>query len=194
MNDGSPTLVELARVESLEQGCARLGELLGLDGPVQETVLRAALQDTTYAHNLFASRSAPAFLEKLLKSPPQSERVSGEVSDATGLSNAQLLARASSALWRWGRSGFERIDEQARARRIAACRSCPHLTEPSGALQLMASGRGDDLGGRVCGRCGCLAARKVAVPTESCPAPHPTVAGFTRWGEPAAEGLAGRFV
>lgn len=41
--------------------CREMGELLGLSEPVSELVLQAALHDSSYAHNLLATRRNAAF-------------------------------------------------------------------------------------------------------------------------------------
>lgn len=165
------------QVETVEEGCRRLGATLGLDRPVEEAVFRAAMNDATYAHNLFVCRHTTAFRDKLLASPPST---AGKAPSTT-----ELLTRAASALWRWSRSGFSRIDEATRKRRVEACRACPHLRPPGKKLlQRIASDLTEELEGHVCGLCGCIAGRKASVVTEACPAPHPKTPGFTRWGEP----------
>ncbi|MFE6104962.1 hypothetical protein ACFVQ4_34145 [Streptomyces laurentii] len=173
MNDVSPDSA------GLPQGCGELGRILGLDGPVPEAVWRAALADEEYARALLTCRD-PSRLQRLLKYPPP-------VVETMDLSAAALVARGAKALARWGRAGFVEVDEETRRRRLAACGRCPYLRSGSqgkGASVLQAV---VGLGVRdksVCGLCGCLLARKSRLPSESCPAPHPTEPGLTRWGEP----------
>ncbi|MFE4512750.1 hypothetical protein ACFRMQ_00945 [Kitasatospora sp. NPDC056783] len=162
----------------MPQGCRELGRILGLDGPVPEGVWAAALADEEYARALLTCRD-PTRLQQLLRCPP----------DATGsdLSAAALIAHGAQALARWSRTGFVEVDEETRRRRLAACAHCPYLRPgPQGkGTALLQTVAGIGLRDKsVCGLCGCLLARKSRLPSESCPAPHPTEPGLTRWDEP----------
>ncbi|MGH9350520.1 MAG: hypothetical protein ACRD26_25015 [Vicinamibacterales bacterium] len=163
---------------SVHEACARLGDLLGLDRPVPEPVLRAVVGDDRYARYLMASRGAPDVLESLLANPP--------VPKATAVApslpgTATLIAEAASALLRWGRSGFGHVDDETYRRRLAACSSCEHLTEAPDTTLYNAVLAADDR--RICRLCGCGVATKARLSSESCPVIEPgdTV---TRWGEP----------
>ncbi|MFD8480510.1 hypothetical protein [Kitasatospora sp. NPDC059673] len=172
MNEASPDSVDMP------QGRSELGRILGLDGPVPEGMWTAALADEDYARALLTCRD-PTRLQHLLRHPPS---VPG-----SDLSAAALIAHGAKALARWGRAGFVEVDEETRLRRLAVCGHCPHLRPgPQGkGTALLQTVAGLGLRDKsVCGLCGCLLARKSRLPSESCPAPHPTEPGLTRWGEP----------
>ncbi|MFF2962411.1 hypothetical protein ACFVT1_26520 [Streptomyces sp. NPDC057963] len=172
MNDASPDRA------GMPEGCSELGRILGLDGPVPEGAWTAALADEDYARALLTCRD-PTQLQHLLRCPPPTP--------GGDLSSAALIAHSAKALARWSRTGFVEVDKETRRRRLTACGHCPYLRPgPQGKgtalLQTVAG-----IGVRdksVCGLCGCLLARKARLPSESCPAPHPTEPGLTRWGEP----------
>jgi hypothetical protein len=181
--------------------CARLGEALGLDGPAPESVLLRAADDPGFADDLLTCRGTPGFLRALFEAPATRayERESpGAAAPGYGgqpepaghqHSTRELAGRAATAFVRWGKAGFTRVDEETLGRREAACLACPHLQEPSLAAQRAIPAReadrlGQRTGHRVCGLCGCNVGKKMRLPTESCPGPHPTEPGLTRWGEP----------
>lgn len=174
---------------NLEEKCQEFAQMLGLDEPVQPAVLVAALEDNTYAHNLITCRNHPAFLDRLLANPPQ---VSQPVVVATQVehSNTALVGKAAQALLRWGKAGFSIVDDETLERRESACLACPNLIEPKKRLQKLMSSKsvsntvGKRTGDKACNLCGCNAGKKMRLPSEACPAQHPTKAGLTRWGEP----------
>jgi hypothetical protein len=161
---------------SIDESRRRFGEVLGLNGPVPEPVLVAALHDQTYARNLLTCRGTPALLDHLLENPPPVERPS----------TATLVRGAAEALVRWGRTGFAVVDEATQSRRLSACLECPHLMEPDEHRRLYRAVSGSDRP-KVCGLCGCPVASKVRRTSEQCPGDHPERPGFSRWGEPRSD-------
>lgn len=162
---------------SVEQQCGRLGEILGLDGPVDEEVLVAAIRNPSYATNLLICRDAPQFLAQLLGSPP--------VARSDDPSAGELMKRGVEALWRWSRTGFTTVDSDVLKRRLAACETCPHLYAPEGAKRILYALTGTAAGRKsVCRKCGCPVTRKAGMAGESCPDAHPDDPRLTRWGEP----------
>ncbi|MEN2786781.1 hypothetical protein ACFOKI_01220 [Sphingomonas qilianensis] len=147
-----------------------LGVILGLDGPVPDATLKAALADATYADNLLASRRHPALLQRLVAAPPRA-------GVAPRLSGAALALKATIALRRWAATGFATVDPDRRARRQAACVACPHRV----------GGTAPELG--TCGLCGCPLGRKINMTSEVCPDASSSPGGMTRWGEPAARAM-----
>ncbi|WP_380280451.1 hypothetical protein [Kitasatospora purpeofusca] len=180
MIDGKATMSDASPDSAgMPQGCGELGRILGLDGPVSEGVWAAALADEGYARALLTCQD-PTRLQHLLRYPPRA--ITGG-----GLSAAALIAHGAKALARWSRAGFVEVDEETRLRRLAVCGHCPYLRPgPQGkGTALLQTVAGIGLRDKsVCGLCGCLLARKSRLPSESCPAPHPTEPGLTRWGEP----------
>jgi hypothetical protein len=162
----------VAGAATVSEQCARLGELLELDGPAPEPVLLAALQDETYARNLLVCRRTPPLLDHLLRNPPGVHEHS----------TLELLGRASEALLRWSRTGFATVDADTYARRTAACDGCPHLLRPEVPARLVRIAGGERP--RVCGLCGCPVAKKARLTSEACPGEHPDHPGLTRWSEP----------
>lgn len=106
-------------------------------------------------------------------------------------STASLVFQASRSLLRWAAGSFKTVDDEHHARRMAACGSCEHLRAPAGNLvhDLI---RAIDPASKVCGLCGCVAAKKARLPHESCPAADPHDPTMTRWGEPHAGAAAPR--
>lgn len=159
---------------SAEQARERFAEILGLDGPVSEPVLAAALEHNTYARNLLATRGVPEMMAPLLANPP---------TVAEEPSTAVLAGRAAKALAVWARTGFTVVDEATYQRRMSACASCPHELEATRHPKLhrwIADGERP----KVCGLCGCAVAKKARLSSEQCPAEDVERPGFTRWGEP----------
>ncbi|WP_338551342.1 hypothetical protein [Paenibacillus sp. KS-LC4] len=140
---------------SIKEQCEQFGIILGLNGPVSEKVLFAAVHDASYAHNLLSARRSEMFLTHLLNNPPVVEMDGGEeilvtpealareVSDAsrpdakevtafTGESsathsNADLAKKAGQALWKWARAGFATVEDDVYHKRMSACMTCPHI-------------------------------------------------------------------
>lgn len=186
--------------ESVEEQCERLGELIGLDGPVPADVLLSAIEDREYARNLMLCKDAPPLREFLVSNPT---RRAGPAATATDSADAPaggeprehstraLIGSASKSFWAWTKSGFAVVDEDQYARRFGTCLECPHLIDPPRKRVyevIGATGEREDK--RVCELCGCVASRKARLPHESCPAPHAELAGLNKWGEPLAQKLA----
>jgi hypothetical protein len=158
---------------SVGDGCRRLGEILGLEGPVPEPVFHAAVHDAAYARNLLTCRRAPALLRHLLDNPPAVEPDSAMA----------LLRRASQALVGWSRTGFTTVDEATYERRVTACLRCPHLMEADRHRRMYRAVTGSDRP-KVCGLCGCAVAQKARRTSERCPGEDPEHPDLNRWGEP----------
>ncbi|HHG84800.1 MAG TPA: hypothetical protein ENJ82_08615 [Bacteroidetes bacterium] len=173
---------------TLAEKCLELGKVLGLPGAVDELVLLAALEDEDYAQKLLVARNAPAWLELLLANPP-AYTVAAPRPKPGSPSNLQLIARATGALLRWGRTGFLSSSLDRLIRREKACLACPHLEAPSKTLQKLAVSStpsaepGKATAGKVCAICGCVVAGKMKMPTAECPEADPSRPGFSRWGE-----------
>jgi hypothetical protein len=183
---------------SIDDLRARLGVALELDGPAPTEVFRRAVDDPAFAEDLLTCRGAPGFLQALFEAPAtrayacvaEDAGDGGAEAPSSEAGNRELVARAADAFVRWGRAGFSTVDDTVLARREAACLACPHLREPTAAVQRLAPGRETDrlgarLGRRVCDLCGCTTSRKIRLPSESCPGRDPADASLTRWGEPA---------
>jgi hypothetical protein len=165
---------EDAVVEELRR---RFGELLGTSNGVSPEAFRAAVENPVYARYLMGSRGAPETVQMLLDSPPP--RPAAEPSVGT------LARRASKAFARWAAAGFSVVDDVTLQRRLAACGACEHLAESSQRPVERIAGLG--LTDRsTCALCGCPVRRKAKLPTERCPAPHPTLSGLSRWSEDTA--------
>ncbi|GAA3218695.1 hypothetical protein [Actinocorallia longicatena] len=163
-----------------------LARWLGTDLPVSEQALVAALVHPGYQRRLSAARchrdAVAWLLDRPPELPPSAAHMAGLERDVPQHSTAQLLKRASVAMTRWSASGFTAVDEATRARRWAACEACPHLVdvEPTGLYRLSAALRAPS---QVCSACGCTAAAKVRLPSESCPVADPADPERTRWGD-----------
>lgn len=168
---------------SLEEQCRQFSAILGLSEPVPEAVLKAALQNESYARNLLLSRESPEMLEQLLNKPLTAQ------SATRGFSNMELIGKAATALARWAKTGFSMVNLQVLERRESACLSCPNLRAPKGVLQsnVPSTGVSEKVGHRtgrqVCDLCGCNVSSKIRLPSEACPDIDPANSTQTRWGE-----------
>lgn len=64
----------------------------------------------------------------------------------------EKMANLSSAIWKWGKSGFGLAPKEVQDERLAICGGCKFL-----------------MANRTCAKCGCFVDTKVRLPTESCP-------------------------
>ncbi len=164
-------------INSKEQQLIEMAAILGLDEPVSDTVLQAAVADSTYAHHLLVCRDQPEFLNQLLSNPPT-------IPQAATLSSSDLITKAAGSLVRWAKTGFTTVDDDIYQKRLTACQSCPNLRTPplnQSTLYAMAGANSNER--TICGLCGCVATVKARRTSESCPASHPAQPGFTRWNE-----------
>lgn len=188
------SLLDMDQTTPLPDMCAKLGDVLGLDGPAPMPVLLRAIDDPGFAGDLITCRGAPEFLAALFDD--KRTLAYAPAAEAAPASAAALAGKAAMALARWGKAGFSTVDTDVLARREAACLACPNLGEPQTMLQKMVptgavSDRvGSRLGRKVCMLCGCVAGKKIRLPTEACPSQHPTRAGVTRWDEPIPASVA----
>ncbi len=169
--------------ESMHEARKQLGELLGLDRPVSEAVLLAALRHPNYAHNLMLSRQSDHLLS-FLRNPNDPTLYSR--ASSSDLSTSELLSGFKKAMIRWTRTYFTKADVQTAARRLAACSNCEHLrAAPEQLVYRVATVfvSGDN---RICDLCGCFVNKKVLIPTEACPDADPSMPEFSRWGDPIA--------
>lgn len=158
-----------------------LGALLGLDAPVSPAVFARAFNDPDYARNLALCRNTPAFRDFLLA---EAERGAPEAPETIPrFSSLELTAKATRSFWEWARSGFATLDPEIYEARFEACLACPNLMAASDQLAYRATGADRQ---RVCGLCGCVAARKAKLPHERCPGADPERSGYNRWGQPVA--------
>ncbi len=197
------TLEAFDPAQPIEVSCRKFGEFLGLNTPVSPEVLLGAIADPLYAHHLMVSRSTPVFLEHLLTHPPAPKGTGQTLPGSTvssvaepeaaavgeqqhaELSNAELLKKAATAVWRWSRTGFSEVDDETYKRRLAACAACEHIQDPpSKLLYRLATTSAVDR--KICGMCGCVVTRKAKIPSERCPAAHVSDPSLNRWGEPMA--------
>ncbi len=176
--------------EDCAEDCAAFGTMLGLDAPVAPAVFARAVNDPEYARNLMLCREKPAFRDFLLAQadawgPPAAPVEPVMVPDHGAI---DLAAKAVSSFWSWTKSGFATLDADAITARFDACLACPHLAAaPDRLVYRLAGASGDADRHRVCGLCGCVAARKVRLPHERCPGADPHHAGLNRWGQQMAE-------
>jgi hypothetical protein len=169
---------------------ARLAEVLGLETPVPMAVLLRAIEDPGFATDLITCRNSPHFLAALFDDKRTLAYAPETQTEAAPLSALALSSKAAGAFTRWGKAGFSTVDAETLERRESACLACPNLKEPESLLQKMVpvAKTSDTLGARlgrsVCGLCGCVATKKIRLPTESCPGAHPTLTNLSRWREP----------
>lgn len=170
--------------ESLDGGtfaekCQTFGYVLGLDVPVPENVLVAALEDAGYAKSLLMHRGS-SHMYVLLNNPPQK---------LSTISTSSLISKAGKALLQWGLSGFPTVSKVTLKKREDACLACPNLSAPASVLQKITASSnitdetGRRTGNKVCGLCGCVVRNKMRLETETCPDEVKETPGINRWGE-----------
>lgn len=190
----TPSFDALRDASSLTEARAAFGDFLGLDAPVPAGALNRAFADQYYRHTLLLARNRPEMLRSLLDQPAnaafedagplrEAEPASSTPVAPIAFSNGQLAARAGKALFEWAKTGFAVLDQDAFEARFSACERCDRLSEPPETLAyaLTRTKRSDP---RVCGACGCTAARKARLASEQCPLTDPDNPALTRWGEP----------
>jgi hypothetical protein len=187
----------LRNASSLSEARVAFGDFLGLDAPVPTAALNRAFADQYYRHTLLLHRNRPEMLRLLLdqsgnaafeeggplSDPEPAPTASAVAEPAVVLSNGQLAAKTGKALFDWAMTGFAVLDQEAFEARFSACERCDRLSEPPETLAyaLTRTKRSDP---RVCGACGCTAARKARLASEQCPLTDPANPALTRWGEP----------
>jgi hypothetical protein len=184
------TIADILSSGSVAEMRKRLGAWLGLDRPVSEAVLTAALVHRGYARRLTVARPFPDAVESLLARPPDlppsAARLAGVAGEHPDHRTTALLQRLATSVIQWSASGFALADKATTERRWAACQACPHLVIPPRkavylALRLVRPEA------RICALCGCVASAKVRMQHERCPDRHPTSLERTRWEDPFEE-------
>jgi hypothetical protein len=173
-----------AMTNNMEQQLIEMAAILGLDEPVSEEVLLAAVADSTYAHNLLVCRGEPEFLGYLLANPPRMDASN----DTETFSTADLLGRAADSLVRWAKTGFSTVTEEIYRKRLMACNACPNLKIPPENQQSLYAIAGAGTNERtVCGKCGCVVTVKARRTSDTCPDYHPNRHDLNRWDEPVLQ-------
>lgn len=183
----SPTQKDPWAAANLEDAERKLGEMFGLDENVSPEVCRRALDDPKFAMYLMLTRESPTLRDKLLKSPAiraSSAPAAPVTTEPSAKGAVELSVKALTAVAKWAGTGFKTADERTIARRWAACLACDYLTAPPNGiiyrgLKLLAGPEN-----KICSACGCLARKKVTMPSEVCPKEDSASPDFTRWGEP----------
>ncbi|MBC7862179.1 MAG: hypothetical protein IAF38_04340 [Bacteroidia bacterium] len=182
------TTIENKEQLSVKEQCLEFAQILGLNEPVSEEVLKAAVQNEIYARNLLVSKDSPEMLEILLKNPVKTSLANKEHS------TMELVAKAATALLRWGKTGFNIVNQAVLERRENACLSCPNLQEAKSIAQKIVPSlaqknvAGHRTGKKICALCGCNVSNKMRLPSEACPDKNPENSNQSRWGEPLLSG------
>jgi len=164
-----------ANVNSIADGCKKLGDILGLDQPVTPKVFIAAVKNEEYAHNLLVSRKTKPFLNHLLASPPEVQGFQSEAEHST----KELLSSACKAIIKWAKTGFTKTSEEEIQRRFNACSKCDHIiTEKSHShIHNLLNTKAR------CGLCGCDIDKKIRLNNETCPGKDTKNPGYNFWGQ-----------
>lgn len=171
--------------ETLADKCRTFAYMLGLEQPVSEAVLMAAVDEPGYARSLLQAVNKPERLNDLLNNSPFSQPSKTNTYTAT-----KLLTKASSALMKWALSGFPTVPKATLQKREEACLACPNLTAPAHRLQQLSASAtprteiGMRTGNKTCSACGCVITNKIRLATETCPVEDTAHSGINRWGEP----------
>ena len=171
-----------------------VGNLLGISKPVPPCALRRAMVERRYRETLFAYKDDVNIVHRLLRDSANTRyRLNGDETDVSGIqyegefgrqfTNVELVSKAGKALVKWVTSGFSSLAEESLIRRSKACQACPELVSPPRKViyKINIVTKSDD---RICRVCGCTATRKMRIPSERCPRPHPDEPYLSRWGEP----------
>ena len=190
--DSPAPTIDFSTINSIDEGCEKLAGFLGLNEAVSKDVFLSAVEDPTYARNLYIAKTEPAFVRQVLRRPTR--RWSDRPSAAEGLSSertsGELLSRAAKSFLKWTRNGFKKVESAVYRRRLAACAACPHHVERPATILYSIAGaltEGGRSQGEICDLCGCMTSSKARFDHESCPDRHPVDQGLTRWGEPLQE-------
>ncbi|CAN5901550.1 hypothetical protein BH11BAC7_BH11BAC7_31260 [soil metagenome] len=165
--------------QSFAEKCRTFGYVLGLENPVPENVLAAAIENPDYAKRLLMQRGSD-HLYDLLNNPPEKR---------AKISPASLISKAGKAIVLWGLSGFPTVSKQVLEKREDACIACPHLKASTLVLQkITASSKisntaGHRTGNKSCAICGCVIRNKIRLETETCPMEDAANPGMNLWGE-----------
>jgi len=183
-------LLDIKPTDSFQDMCDRMTTFLGMKTRMPENAMRRAIDDPDFANDLITCRNAPDFLEALL-GDPGNESYAITKTEA-GISNIELLKKASGALLRWGKAGFSTVDDEVMEKRENACLGCEYISKPETALQkLVTSKSKEQIGKRVadcvCKLCGCSLGKKIRLPSEACPAVLPGNDALNRWSEPISK-------
>lgn len=159
----------------------KFGEIINVKGTVPVSVINRAFADDRFAFYLVLTKDSPDLQKQLFEDSKNREFEEKKFEEI--FSNKKILAKASGALFKWAKAGFTQVDDATFERRMAACKSCPHLKQPPAkTVYKISKLTGGDQS--VCGLCSCVVSRKAKLPTESCPAIHPENSSLNRWGEP----------
>ncbi len=179
--------LDVSDVKSWDEVCVRFGRYLNLPGPAPSAVVRRAMEDNQYAFHLVQSRHHPKRIERLLQdrrnTAYEAAAAESEAAAPDAPSTTELVKRATTAMFKWAKSGFTQVAPAEFEQRWGACQRCPDLeAAPEKTIYKIVAVVSSDT--RVCGRCGCVAHRKALLSTESCPGADPARPGFNRWGQP----------
>ena len=141
-----------------------LAKSLGLPSTIfTDTMLEQIADDPEFLHHLDVCRGDPDLLAILVR---EASEGGGESAQPTA-STVALVSKATAAIARWARAGFERVSSSEYERRLSTCASCPNLAvPPQSALYRLSGSAGAKT---VCGLCGCDVRRKAWMVTERCP-------------------------
>ena len=193
MHPSVQTLLESTYAsETIGEARNRLGEVLEIDGPATTAVTLRVLADSTFAEKLVAVRKFPQWRDQILADPtnsafvPMDQPAEEKVGNARPVkSTVELVKKSSVALLRWGAAGFQKTDPVVAQKRRDACLGCDQLVDAPGSFPYQVVQKvfaGSDQ--RICAACGCVAAKKILMATESCPLADSEDPTLTRWGEP----------
>ena len=116
--------MELTALKNLDlpEACLHFGNILGLEQPVAQGVLFAALEDEDYARNLLLARRSPELLNMLLKQRTNYKSATIQPNDRNHeYSNLELMGKLGKSLLKWGATGFSTVTNEVYAKRLAAC-------------------------------------------------------------------------
>ncbi|OFA01715.1 hypothetical protein [Duganella sp. HH101] len=162
-----PPLKAVAAAGDWSAQLRAFAELLQMEGPPPDPVLRRALADDRFASTLFMSRGQPALLRKLVASPANAAFAEA-AADAVAPPVMATVGHAVAAMGRWAASGFATLSAEQADARMAVCRQCPHYTAaPKNILYGLTFDAAVDM--NICSACGCVARRKSKLASEDCP-------------------------
>jgi hypothetical protein len=154
-------------------------KVTGVQRPVSKALLYAFTRDEKFAHYLVNSYQNKDLVELILSN--KEKEIAGK--EALPFSNQELAKRLSKSLARWAGGGFKKLSKVQIEKRRAACAACPYRSTSNEDRLLYKVAKAVVGDNSTCSKCGCMLEGKIKLPEESCPMPHPSIAGLNRWGE-----------
>jgi hypothetical protein len=179
----APLPENFAAAGTLDEAAARLGALIGLDGPAPLAATRRALEDPQFARALIGLRLLPEARDRLLAGGLRVSSAPASAAPPPAPGPLGTVAKAAGAVLKWGMEGLHPAEPWVIERRLAACNSCEFQAPAPDNLVYRGAKVVVGKDARICTLCHCLTNTKAALASEHCPARDPENPELSRWGE-----------